>query len=396
MSTSQPTQARSASIFLGAALAFMTTMMGTTLPTPLYPIYRDAMGFSQLMVTVIFAVYAAGVIAALLVTGRWSDQLGRRPLLFAGLALSAISDVVFWNAEGIGMLLAGRVLSGLSAGIFTGTATVAVMELAPPAWGRASTLIATAANMGGLGLGPIVAGVLATLFPMPLVVPFAVHFVLALVAVICILRAPETVKRPDKIRLRIQAPRIPAEVRSVFLPASIAAFAGFMVCGFFTASAPSMLGGELGYTNHALIGFVAGLLFIASTVGQILQDRLPQTKRLPIGCAVLLVGVLIVAWGIVAEALLGFVLGAIVSGIGQGIGFRAGLGAVSSASESNHRAAVVSTFFVVAYVAISLPVVGIGLLGSIAGQQTAALSFALIVALLSCIALGLLLKGRRL
>ena len=395
MNASNATETRRAGPFLGVALAFAATMIGTTLPTPLYPIYQQQLGFSQLMITIIFAVYAAGVIAALLITGRWSDQLGRRPLLFAGLAASILSDLVFWHADGLGMILAGRVLSGVSAGIFTGTATVAVMELVPDSWQRVGTLVATAANMGGLGLGPMLAGVLAVLFPMPLALPYIVHLVLALVAVVCIWRAPETVKRPERIRLRVQKLKVPAEVRGVFVPAAIAAFAGFMVCGFFTAVTPAFLGKVLGYTNHALIGFVAGLLFIASTVGQMLQGRLPESRRLPIGCAVLFVGVLFVAWGIGAAQLAGFIIGAIVAGIGQGIAFRAGMGAVTAASPDEHKAAVVSTFFFVAYIAISLPVVGIGLVGSVLSLKTTGLLFDLLVAVLCCVALWLLLRRNR-
>ncbi|MFI0473764.1 MFS transporter [Halomonas sp. HMF6819] len=394
MSVSSAAAPHRIAIFLGAALAFLTTMMGTTLPTPLYPMYQQTMGFSQLMVTVIFAVYAAGVIAALLIAGRWSDQLGRRPMLLAGLALSAISDVVFLQADGVGALLAGRVLSGLSAGIFTATATLAVMELAPPGWQRAGTLVATAANMGGLGLGPMMAGSLAALFAAPMVVPFGAHFVLVLVAVACIWRAPETAERPARPRLRVQKPGVPAAVRPVFIPAAIAAFAGFMVCGFYTAASPAFLGQVLGYTHPALVGLVAGLVFIASTVGQMVQGRLPETSRLPSGCAVLLAGVLIVAWGMVEEQLAGFMLGAVVAGIGQGIAFRAGLGAVSAASTSKDRSAVVSTFFVIAYVAISLPVVGIGLMSSVASLKTTALTFDLAVAALCCVSLALLYRRK--
>ena len=66
-------------------------MVGTTLPTPLYGIYRARFGFSELIITVIFATYATGVIAGLLLFGRASDQVGRRPVLLAGLALSALS-----------------------------------------------------------------------------------------------------------------------------------------------------------------------------------------------------------------------------------------------------------------------------------------------------------------
>ncbi|MDH4571500.1 MFS transporter [Salinicola acroporae] len=395
MASSRPAAAGSPVAFIGAAFAFVLTMIGTTMPTPLYPIYQQQFGFSQLTITIIFAVYAAGVMGALLLTGRWSDQLGRRPMLFAGLAASALSDLVFWHAGGLGMILVGRVLSGISAGIFTGTATVAVMELVPDAWKRAGPLVATAANMGGLGLGPMLAGLLVVAFPMPLILPYVVHLALVVLAVLCLWRAPETVARPARIRLSVQRLGVPEGVRSVFVPAAIAAFAGFMVCGFSTSVTPAFLGKELGHHNPALIGFVAGLLFIASTAGQILQGRLPAARRLPIGCGVLLIGVLSIAWGIGAKTLTGFIIGPVVAGIGQGIAFRAGLGAIAAASPSAHKASVVSTFFVVAYVAISLPVIGIGVVASFISLQLTGLLFALLVALLCCVALAMLLRPSR-
>jgi MFS family permease len=120
----------SAQGFAVGAYAFAVTMVGTTLPTPLYAFYRERFGFSELMITVIFATYAAGVITGLLLFGRVSDELGRRPVLLAGLALSAISAVCFLLAGGLAMLLVGRVISGLSAGIFTGTATALLVDLA--------------------------------------------------------------------------------------------------------------------------------------------------------------------------------------------------------------------------------------------------------------------------
>src|SRR2546421_9691812 len=118
--------------FVGAAYAFAVTMLGTTLPTPLYPLYQRRFGFSELMITVIFATYTAGVICALLLLGGLSDEIGRRPMLGLGLAFSALSAVAFLLANGLGLLLVGRVLSGLSAGAFTGTATPARVELAAP------------------------------------------------------------------------------------------------------------------------------------------------------------------------------------------------------------------------------------------------------------------------
>ena len=93
-------------------LAFLITMLGATLPTPLYPIYEQELGFGGVMVTLIFAAYAVGVIAALLLFGRLSDQLGRRAVLLPGLALAAVSSAVFLIPDNTPTLFVGRVLSG--------------------------------------------------------------------------------------------------------------------------------------------------------------------------------------------------------------------------------------------------------------------------------------------
>lgn len=378
--------------FLGAAFAFLATMLGTTLPTPLYPLYQAQFGFSQLIITVIFAAYAVGVMGALIVTGRWSDQIGRRPLLFAGLVAAAASDVLFLASDNLTLLLVARVVSGISAGIFTGTATVAVIELAPPAWRRAATFVATAANMGGLGMGPVIAGVLGEYAAWPLQLAYAVHLGLLTLAAAAVAYAPETVSRPARPRLRMQRLRVPDEVRGVFLPAAIAGFAGFAVLGFFTATAPAFMQQVLGQSNLALIGLVAGLVFFASTLGQLVQGRFSSAWRLPLGCAVVIAGATMIGVGIAVATMWVFLGGALIAGLGQGIGFRAGLGAIAAASPADQRGSVTSTFFVVAYVALSIPVVGIGLVSRSIGLAATGVGFAGFVALLSGVALVLLLR----
>jgi len=374
-------------LFLGVALTFAINMMGTTLPTPLYPIYQQQLGFSELIITVIFAAYAVGVIGALVLFGSWSDQLGRRPMLLAGLAFSAASALVFMFADNLGLLLLGRLLSGLSAGIFTGTATVAVVELAPPAWAGAATLVATVANMGGLGLGPLFAGVLAQYLPAPLLLCYALDLGLVLLLATVVWRAPETAELPDRARLGLQPLSVPPDVRAVFIPAAIAGFAGFAVLGLFTAVAPAVMGKILGVSSHALTGFVVFLLFVGSMAGQLGQSRLADGVRLPVGCVVLIAGVACVGLAIGTASLVLLVLGAVVAGIGQGVAFRAGLGAITAASPPRRRAEVASTFFVVAYVAISIPVVGVGLMADMVGLATAGMVFSGVVALLAAGAL---------
>ncbi|MFL5824073.1 MAG: MFS transporter [Solirubrobacteraceae bacterium] len=380
--------------FVAATYAFAVTMLGTTLPTPLYSIYQGRFGFSELMITVIFATYAAGVIAALLLFGRVSDAVGRRPVLLLGLAFSALSAVVFLLAGGLAPLLVGRLLSGFSAGIFTGTATAALVDLAGQRGRGRATLVAAVANMFGLGCGPLLAGLLAQLAPLPLRLSFWSHLGLLAPAALGVLLMPEPVTPARDQRLRVQRLSVPREVRPAFIPAAMAGFAGFAVMGLTTAVSPAFLGQVAGVSNDAVVGLVVFGVFAASTVGQLLLDVVPKRNAMAEGCAGLIVGMAVLAAGLATSSLPVLVTGAMVAGVGQGLSFRAALGAVNDASPPDQRAEIASSFFVVAYFAISVPVIGEGLLADAAGLRPAGIVFAGLVALLAGAVVALLL-GRR-
>lgn len=367
-----------------AAYAFAVTMGGTTLPTPLYGLYQEQLDFSSLLVTVVYATYAVGVIAALLLFGQLSDLVGRRPVLLTGLVLSATSAACFLAESGLPALFAGRVLSGLSAGLFTGTATVTVLELAPPRRQGRATLVATAANMGGLGAGPLLAGLLATYAPWPLRLPYVVDLALLAVAGVLLLLVPETVPGRRRRGLpRPRSPRVPSAMRSTFLSAGMAGFAGFATLGLFTAVAPSFLTEVLDEGNHAVSGAVVFSVFAASTVGQMLLGRAGVARALPLGCVTLAFGMAGIAASLALSSMALLVLGAVLAGLGQGLAFRAGMTTVGQQSPAERRGEVSSALFVVLYVAISLPVIGVGVLTVTLGLRTAGLIFTGLVAALA-------------
>jgi MFS family permease len=379
------------------SFAFAVAMLGTTLPTPLYALYRSAMGLSELMITVIFAAYAVGVLTALVITGNWSDQVGRRPLLLAGLALAAASTITFLIGGALlslPALLVARTLSGLTAGIFTGTATAAVVELAPAERRDRAALVATTVNMGGLGLGPVLGGLLAEYAVLPLLLPYAIYLVLLGVAAPCVLVVPEVVETEGPVRLAPQRMAVPAEVRPVFVPAVIAGFAGFMVLGLFTAVAPALLAQIIGVTNHLFVGLIVFAIFAASTVGQVVQVWIPPRRALQLGCSVLILGAGLIGASVIAASMVLVLIGAVVAGLGQGLGFRAGVVGIQERSPAERRGEVTSTYFAVLYVAISIPVIGVGALTEGVGLVAASLVFVGVVAALSAVAFVVLLKRR--
>lgn len=373
--------------------AFAITMLGTTLPTPLYPRYAARFDFGELITTVIYAVYAVGVITGLVLFGHWSDQLGRRPMLFAGLILSGLSAVCFLLPAAVGWLYAGRMLSGLSAGIFTGTATATMVDLAPESGRSRAGLVAAAANMGGLGLGPLLAGVLSQYAPHPLQLCFVVDLIVIVLGIGCVLLVADPVEPVDERRLAPRALEVPESIRAIFTRAAIAGFAGFAVLGLFTSVSPAFLGKVLHHGNAALVGAVVLCAFAASVVGQTVTARLGTDRALKSGCLALIAGMAIVAVSLVAHSLALLVVGALVAGGGHGMSFRAGLSSVAEASPADQRGTVTSTFFVVLYVGISIPVIGVGALATAAGLVTAGVVFAALVALLAGVAWMLLQRA---
>jgi MFS family permease len=367
--------------FVLVAYAFLVTMIGTTLPTPLYPLFEERYSFGELTVTVVFAVYAFGVIAGLLVFGNLSDEIGRKPVLLLGLAFSALSALLFLFAGSLAPIYAGRVVSGFSAGIFTGTATAMLVDLAPGGRRRMASFVAVVVNLGGLGLGTLLAGLIADNARSPLRTPFVVDLVLLVPAVIGMLVTPETVER-TAFRFRLQRLRVPAEVRTVFIRGATAGFGSFAVAGVFSSVAPVFLATILGRTSHALAGGLVFILFSASIVGQLLVSRLSDRRALISGCALLVGGAGLLALALGIESLAALIASASVAGLGQGLVVGAALAAINQRAPVEHRAETASSFFVVMYVGLSVPVIGVGVAADVWSLRGAGIAFSFAVAAL--------------
>jgi MFS family permease len=360
--------------------AFAVTMLGTTLPTPLYVIYQAQWHFSTSLITLIFAVYAVGVLAALLVAGRSSDQVGRRPVLAAAIVLSIASAVTFILAPGVGWLFLGRLLSGLSAGLMTGTATAALTETARPGSGSRASLVATTANMGGLGLGPLLAGLLAQYAPQPTVLPFVVQLGLVAVAGLGLLVVPETVTDRSALSLRFHGFGIPEAGRAEFIAAGFAGFAAFSLLGLFSSLVPTFLSGVLHDTSHAVAGAVVFLAFAVAAVTQVAGSRLPSRPVMLAGLGLFLAALALIVAALSAASMPIFLVGTVVSGVAVGAVFMGSLATANRVAPAQTRGQVISTFFVFAYVGLTVPVIAVGFGSQAFGDFRAILGCAIALA----------------
>jgi MFS family permease len=375
--------------------AFTAVILGTALPAPLYAIYQQQWHFSSGILTLIFAVYAAAVLAALLLAGQASDQAGRKPVLAAALAFSAASTVVFVLASSPAWLYPARILSGVSAGLMTGAATAALSEMAGDSGSRRASMLATAANTGGAALGPLMAGLFAQYLPRPTVLVFDVFLIFIAAAALALAFVPETVTRPERVRLRFTGLAIPAEGRGEFIAAAIAAFAAYALNGFFASLAPGFTTAMLHHPNYAAAGAVTCVFFAAGGVTGLSLARFNSRPVLLVGLGLFVAGLPLVVAGISATSLALFVAGAVVAGSAFGAMIIGSLSAANRLAPPEARAKVISSYFVFAYTGLSIPVIGIGVASEYVGNFRAVLGCSIALAALCVLAAALISGGGR-
>jgi MFS family permease len=369
-----------------AAVAFLLNMSVSAVPTPLYVLYQQRDGFSNLMVTVVYAVYAIGVIGSLFLGGHLSDWIGRRHVFVPALLANALSIVLFIVDPSLAGLIIARIISGISVGLTTATATSYLAELHatahPSGSARQAEAVATGSNLGGIGFGPLAAGLLAQFAPSPLVLPYVVFGVGLLVMALLVAMSPETVRRPDpRPAYRPQRLAVPAPLRSVFYAATVAGLAAFAVYGVFNSLVPSFLAGSLHEPSHALAGAVPFAAFASGAAAQILGARMPSLLLLRSSVPLVGLGLALTAGAMWASSLAMFVIGGVVTGAGAGMVFKGALGVVVSTAPAKSRAEVLAGFFLGAYIGLSVPVIGLGVATQYVPARDAMLVFAALVLL---------------
>jgi MFS family permease len=274
--------------FWVVAFAFLVVMAFSAVPSPLYGLYRARDHFSLFVVTVIYAVYAVDVVRALLLGGHLSDWYGRRRLLLPALVIAIVSAIVFLTSKDLAGLLLARFVNGIAIGIVAPTATAYLAELHSvgrrDATPRKAQLTAAAVNIGGLGLGALLAGVLAQWVAHPLTVPYLVFLAALALAAIGVGLTPET-REPLRPRPHYRPPRVsvPHDERSRFFAAALSAMA-FATLGLFTGLAGLFLAGPLYHPSHALTGAVLRAMFALSRRAGRLSNTMcqPRVTRAPL------------------------------------------------------------------------------------------------------------------
>ncbi len=381
--------------FAAVALVLGAVLVAASAPTPLYPVYQARFGFSPTTLTVVFAVYAVALIAALLLTGALSDRVGRRPVLLAAIGTLAAAMAVFALADSVAGLMAARVLQGIGTGVATGTLSAALLDLQPRP--GAGPIVSTAAPSFGLAIGALLGGALVQHGPAPRQLVFWLLLAVFAAAAAAVLAVPETVPY-DPGWLRAVRPRIgvPPAARSTFLLVGPLIGAAWALAGFYLSLGPS-LAAQLAGSTDRLVGALPGVaLFAAGGVASVLTTGWTPRRALLAGSPLLVAGVLITLGGLVAGQLWLYVLGSAAAGAGFGPAFAGALRTLAPLVAPTERAALLTAVYVLSYAAFSVPAVLAGAATTRFGLRGTADVYAAAVALVAAgAAAGFALRARR-
>lgn len=374
-----------------AAIAALIGVLfgGSTLVTPLYIMYKQVFGFSQISLTLIYAVYVIGNICGLLLFGRLSDQVGRRPATLIALGITCVSALLFLFANSVAWLFPARILNGFAAGLGAGALTAWIAELEPHGNRGRAAIVASAANLGGLAFGAVLAGALAQFAPWPLRLPYIAFLVLLLAMFAALGLVKETVQQPVRSMAELELrPRIgvPRELRLAFVAPAAIAFAAFALGGFYAALAPEMLARSLHRGAPLIVGGIVALFFACGAAVAVLTHALRGRTAMLAALVLLWVGLGSLTLAEALHSMTLLVLATLLTGAAMALGYRGSLQIINEIAPQQQRAELVSSFLLVCYSANALPVIGVGLLSLPLGPEYAHRVFAIVLVALASLA----------
>jgi MFS family permease len=379
--------------FLILTAAFLTLLLGSNLPTPLYAVYRERFGFSSAVLTLVFATYMIVLVPTLLLCGQLSDRVGRKRVVASGLLAAAVGLGLFAAARDTAWLFAARAVQGLSVGMVTGAATAGLVELEPHGDRARAALYAVIVQGGGSSAGPLLAGALAQWAPEPRALCYLVALVLALIAAAAVLTIPEPA--PARGRWRVQRPSVPKEIQVGFWRASLTATTVWMVAALYLSVVPSYASKLLDTGNLALLGAIAGSLLAASCVAQLVVSRRDRSARAqPLGLALVAAGLVALVLAFPLHSLVALFASALLGGAGHGLAFLGAQADINELAPIERRGEVTAAFISCIYFGVATSAIGVGVLSTTLSLRAAVTIFAVAVGVTAAVATAWHLAAR--
>jgi MFS family permease len=342
----------------GEAIAFTSLYAAAGALMPLLVVYQEQWQFPPMLLTLAFAVFAVGFLAAVLTAGSLSDHVGRRPVLVGALIIQLISNVMFLVAPDVEWVIAGRIVQGLATGAATTAFTAALVELAPPNRKGLGAVLGSVGLTGGLAVGSLLAGLAIQFTTASNAIVFTVLTVVTMLGIVAVALAPETVTRaPGALRSLIPRVAVPPTARREFAAAAPVIAAVWMVSGLSGGLAPSMVHSVFGVNSGLLSGLSGFGSPAMSAVSGLAFGRLDPRRAMTIGIFASIGGAIGIVSGILGGSLAIMLIGQAIAGAGFGASFTASLQLIVPLAAAHQRAAVVASVYLVSYLAFGVPIV---------------------------------------
>ncbi|MDB5775203.1 MAG: transporter [Herbaspirillum sp.] len=370
------------------ALTAATFFGASSAPTPLYRMYQEAWGFSSATLTLVFGTYAFSLLVALLTTGALSDHIGRRPVIVGGIALEVIAMLVFADAHSVHMLILARVLQGFATGAATSALGAAILD----STSTRGSLVNTLSTLFGTGVGALGASMLVHYAPAPMRLVYVVLIALFVLQAVFVLLLPETVSRlPGTLASLVPRVRVPRAARGAMLRIAPVTVAVWALGGFYLSLGPTLARAVTGSDDATMGGWVVFALMTGGLVAVLLLRTLGTLRLLITGATALASGLLVTLAGVHADSVSMFFVGTSAAGIGFGSAFQGALRSVLPLAEAHERAGLMAAFYVLSYLAFSIPAIIAGTMVHVIGLRLTTDIYGLTLVVLA--ALTLLASG---
>ncbi|MEZ5212536.1 MFS transporter [Gordonia sp. PP30] len=370
-------------------LALLALALGTSaLPSPLYPIYAQEWHFSPLTTTVIFAVYAAGALAAALTVGPISDAVGRKPVLITALVMILVGLGIFLAATQVWELLIARLIHGAAIGATIVVAGAALLDVRPHDGARNGAVSGASLN-AGIAITVLGAACAAQWASYPLRIPYAIVAVIVAVLLVAVIALVEPHSARTGGRVRLQRPSIPHEIRAEFWFAGIGILTSWSVLGVYLSLYPALTQHTTGHHSAIFAGVVISMMAGAASASQWIGGRFAPRATAIAGDLGMVVALGFAVAAVHSGSTVAVLIDALVLGAVFGLAFGGSLRYLSEVAPAHARGQVMSAYYLLGYLAMGVPTVVAGALASRYGTAAIFPWFAAAVAL-GCLGAALL------
>jgi MFS family permease len=342
--------------FVSAVVSLLAAFAAVGSTIPLFNVYRAEDGFTNAGISMAVVAYSVGTIGTLLVLGRLSNHVGRRPTAVASLGLLVLGCVVLLDVHHIGVLVAGRLLMGLGAGVASSSLTAYIVDAAPvrPTW--LASVASSQTIMLGIAVGAIASGALVQFGPWPRQLIYLVDIGLLLLCAVLIAISGETVTRTPSARRSLRPSlRVPARVRHLLAVAAAVLLPTWATGAFYQAFVPALVEDQLRTRSPLVLGLVFAAYMIPSALGAPFGGRFTPAGAQRIGMTAFLAGWIGIITAIATGALPLFIAATIVAGAGQGIAISAATRGLLYGSVLTDRAPIFGVVYVLSYSGATIP-----------------------------------------